>query len=679
MANANQRTKPACLATAVNPPGGGRVRRRRLLWSSSRIAVGVWIGLSLSQAAHAQIPVVETIDYTYDALGRLKQAAHSGTVNSGVTAAYTFDAAGNRSNVTVTTSAPPAPSFAIGPAQITEGGTLSFPVTRSGTATGAYTMSYSTANGTAVAPTNYGAVTNGTVSFASGQTNASAPVTTVDDSGVNTARNMSVTIFGASGGATITTATATGTIDDNDTAAAPSFAITDAPAVTEGGMLSFTVNRTGTSTGSYTVQYQTSDGTAQAPGDYTAKSLTTLTFASGVTQQTIQVQTNDDTVVESGAAETVNVSLSGASGGATITRVTGVGTINDNDTAAPSFAITDATSVTEGGLLNFTVNRSTGTGTYTVQYQTSNGTAQAPGDYNAKSLTTLTFAPGVMSQPIQVQTIDDTVLEPGAAETVNVSLSGASGGATITRVTGTGAINDNDSNVVINLNSGGSTNLLSEANSRGYTATSGVTYNFVVPSGTTITGSAGGGTAISTGSWPGGVNLTLSIAGTVQGGGGRGGDGGYGMYPMGARGVAGGNGGDAISCGAPINISVTGALRGGGGGGGAAGAFDGGGSATGGGGGGGGAPFGPGGTGGSGSQSGGNGETATASFPGQGGFSPLSASGGPGGAGGGFGAAGASGGANQGQAAATGGAAGYAVRVNGSGCTANGNITGTVG
>jgi len=515
--------------------------------------------LSLGAAATAQ-SVAEQIDYTYDALGRLTQAAHSGTVNNGVTAGYSFDPAGNRSNVTVTTPVA-LPSLSISGGNAIEGNAITFTVTRS-SGTGSSSVSYATADGTAHVNTDYYAASN-TLSFAAGDTFKTFTVSTIDNAAVDGTRNFTVNLSNENG-ATVATRQATGTINDNDSAPPPpSFAITDAPAVTEGGMLTFTVNRTGTSTGSYTVQYVTSDGSAHAPGDYDAKPLTTLTFASGVMQQTIQVHTIDDTVVES--LETLNVSLSSASGSATITRVTGTGTINDNDTAGP---------------------------------------------------------------------------------------------------------------VTINLSGGGGANLRSLANSNGYAGQTGVTYNFVVPSGTTITGSPG----IDTGSWPGGVTLTLNVAGTVQGSGGRGGDGGYGIYPTGARGSAGGNGGDAVTCGAPISISVSGALRGGGGGGGgAAGAFDGGGSATGGGGGGGGAPFGGGGAGGSGSQSGQNGETATASFPGQGGYSPLSGSGGPGGAGGGFGAAGASGGANQGQPAAAGGAAGYAVRVNGTGCTAGGNITGPVG
>lgn len=46
----------------------------------------------------------ETVTYSYDAKGRLTAVAHAGSVNNGVSAAYSFDKADNRTNVTVTGS-----------------------------------------------------------------------------------------------------------------------------------------------------------------------------------------------------------------------------------------------------------------------------------------------------------------------------------------------------------------------------------------------------------------------------------------------------------------------------------------------------------------------------------------------------------------------------------------------
>ncbi|WP_240320846.1 RHS repeat domain-containing protein [Sphingomonas crusticola] len=43
----------------------------------------------------------ETISYSYDALGRLIAADHAGSVNNGLKASYAYDAADNRTAVTV--------------------------------------------------------------------------------------------------------------------------------------------------------------------------------------------------------------------------------------------------------------------------------------------------------------------------------------------------------------------------------------------------------------------------------------------------------------------------------------------------------------------------------------------------------------------------------------------------
>jgi hypothetical protein len=44
----------------------------------------------------------ETITYSYDARGRVKQAAHSGTVNSGKVTTYSYDKADNRTSKSTT-------------------------------------------------------------------------------------------------------------------------------------------------------------------------------------------------------------------------------------------------------------------------------------------------------------------------------------------------------------------------------------------------------------------------------------------------------------------------------------------------------------------------------------------------------------------------------------------------
>lgn len=44
----------------------------------------------------------ETVNYSYDARGRIKQATHSGTVNNGKSTAYNYDKADNRTSKSTT-------------------------------------------------------------------------------------------------------------------------------------------------------------------------------------------------------------------------------------------------------------------------------------------------------------------------------------------------------------------------------------------------------------------------------------------------------------------------------------------------------------------------------------------------------------------------------------------------
>lgn len=68
-----------------------------MLISYRRFAIGLGLAICAQSAA-----ATETITYKYDALGRLVQVSRSGSSNNGVTAKYTYDAADNRTNVTVT-------------------------------------------------------------------------------------------------------------------------------------------------------------------------------------------------------------------------------------------------------------------------------------------------------------------------------------------------------------------------------------------------------------------------------------------------------------------------------------------------------------------------------------------------------------------------------------------------
>lgn len=66
------------------------------------VRIGAMIGIAAITGLAAAAFASETVTYKYDARGRLVKVEHSGTINNGVVANYTFDKADNRTNVKVT-------------------------------------------------------------------------------------------------------------------------------------------------------------------------------------------------------------------------------------------------------------------------------------------------------------------------------------------------------------------------------------------------------------------------------------------------------------------------------------------------------------------------------------------------------------------------------------------------
>ena len=72
-----------------------------------RLLLAGAFALASMVAAAAAMPLSmgnETINYTYDAQGRLTNVVHSGSVNNNLVANYTYDKADNRNTVNVTGS-----------------------------------------------------------------------------------------------------------------------------------------------------------------------------------------------------------------------------------------------------------------------------------------------------------------------------------------------------------------------------------------------------------------------------------------------------------------------------------------------------------------------------------------------------------------------------------------------
>jgi Calx-beta domain len=216
---------------------------------------------------------------------------------------------------------------------------------------------------------------------------------------------------------------------------APSLAVSDA-LVTEGDSGTknalFTVSLSAASAGPVTVDYATADGSAKAPGDYTATT-GTLTFAAGELSKQVAVAVVGETLDE--LHETYSLDLSNPVG-ATLGDARGAGTILDNDPQV-SLSVDDVSAPEGGQSATFTLSLSRESGKIvTVDYATADGSAAAPSDYASHS-GTIIFMAGETSKTVSVALVQDALVESDETFTlalsrvVNASLSDGQGVATI--------------------------------------------------------------------------------------------------------------------------------------------------------------------------------------------------------------------------------------------------------
>jgi outer membrane protein assembly factor BamB len=183
-------------------------------------------------------------------------------------------------------------------------------------ASGTVTVDFATGGGTAVAGVNY-AATNGTLSFAYGETSKTFTVSVMDD-GIWEPGNLTVNLglSHITGSAVLGSSTnAVLTILDADGPGCFQFTSSGYTAAQDGGSANIQVTRINGKTGAASVHYATSDGTAASGLNYTPAS-GTLNFANGETSKTFSVTILNQPV--GGSGKTVNLTLSSPTGGATI-------------------------------------------------------------------------------------------------------------------------------------------------------------------------------------------------------------------------------------------------------------------------------------------------------------------------------------------------------------------------
>jgi CSLREA domain-containing protein len=337
-------------------------------------------------------------DYTQT--GAATFGATSGTViigNGNTTATVTIDPAGDLTvepdeNVILTVTSGTgynvgSPSSATGtitnddtdiavtvsPSAVAEDDPLLNPVmvytfTRTGVTSGAITVNFSV-SGTASFPSDYavsGATsfgpTAGTVTFGDGVTSVMVTIDPNEDAVYELNETAILTVTSGTGYNPGAPASATGTINNNDTA--PTLTIGDKIAFEGNVTISspgpttnfvFTVTRTGNTQVAATVNFATSDGTTNpATGgascttgvDYiTQNGMLTFPASAGPNSQTITIVVCKDTTVESN--ETFFVDLSGETN-ATINDGQGRGTIQNDDSPGTVLLVNTTDDVSDG-------------------------------------------------------------------------------------------------------------------------------------------------------------------------------------------------------------------------------------------------------------------------------------------------------------------------------------------
>ncbi|HEX9991521.1 MAG TPA: Calx-beta domain-containing protein, partial [Acidimicrobiales bacterium] len=243
----------------------------------------------------------------------------------------------------------PPPVVGVGDVTVAEGdegrGTAWAALTLSRAAAADVRVAWTTADGTAVAPADY-ASASGVVVIEAGSTVALVPVAVAPDTEVEPDERLSLRITGVEGPATAGRRTATVTIGDDDPPGPIALTVGDATVV-EGDdgstQATFTVRLSRPAAGDVVIGYATGRGSATATfdpdpsarGDYVGYRAGQATaIPAGEVETTIGVVVLGDLDPE--GDESFGLAVEVLEGGATVADGLGIGTVVDDDGAAPA-------------------------------------------------------------------------------------------------------------------------------------------------------------------------------------------------------------------------------------------------------------------------------------------------------------------------------------------------------
>ena len=224
----------------------------------------------------------------------------------------------------------------------------------------------------------------------------------------------------------------------------------------DGSQAALSVELSQASTVTVTVDYATSDNTAEAGDDYTDTS-GTLTFAPGETVKAIIVPILDDAIYE--PLERFNVTLSNPTG-ATLPTFPGAQVNIAVDESPPTASIANVTVGEGAGTMTLTLNlshESSRSTPYRTQTSYIGGTATQGADYVnflSGGEARITVPAGDTQASLDITITDDTAAESSETITIrwdNDPTGGNNGDATPATINFTGTITDNDSGAQLTI------------------------------------------------------------------------------------------------------------------------------------------------------------------------------------------------------------------------------------
>ncbi len=319
------------------------------------------------------------------------------------------------------------------PTTVTEGGQVTFTVTRSGDKPNETVFFSARSDGTATWGEGDFSTTSGTiplniaVNFGSGVTSQTVTLNIANDGQNDSGEQFRTIVQRSSSDAASVFLAQSGLVTINDAAQNTSYSLTPSPTTaTEGGQVTFTITRTGDKPSETVFFSARSDGTATwSEGDFSTTSGTiplnmSVNFGAGVTSQTVTLNIANDGVSDSGEQFRAIVQRSSSDAASVFLAQSSAVTINDAVQNTTYSLTPSPTTVTEGGQVTFTITRSGDKPNETVFFSArSDGSANwSEGDFSTTSGTiplnlAVSFGSGVTSQTVTLNITNDGVSDSG--------------------------------------------------------------------------------------------------------------------------------------------------------------------------------------------------------------------------------------------------------------------------